>query len=115
MNGSEFADVIKSCENVDMWRNDIIYNFRWLSPSDKLLVELAEKGYIIRSEDHYGGEGRGDEYWDVFSVENNGEKTYFRLNGWYASYEGATFDDPFDFEKVKKVPVQVFEWVVDKN
>ena len=64
----------------------------------------------VAPEEHFGGESLGDSYWNVFSVEHNGEITYFRLDGWYASYDGSHFDDYFGFYEVNKVPVQVFEW-----
>ncbi len=38
--------------------------------------------------DSYGGEGQGDAYWVVFSVDNQ----FFRIDGWYASYDGGELD-----------------------
>lgn len=42
----------------------------------------------IRYIDSYGGEGQGDDYWVVFKC---GEQ-YFRVDGWYASYDGGELD-----------------------
>ena len=114
MKPSNFVKILKKCENKDDWR-DVLYDIRYAGKrKSKLILELEEKGYIIKSEDHYGGEGQGDDYWDVFSVEHNAEITYFRLDGWYSSYDGDTYNDPYKFIKVKKVPKQIFEWVKDE-
>lgn len=111
MLGSEFLDVVDSCENCDEWSiiaRDLcgsghsIYNY-------KLVKELKDKGYVIESVDGYGGEDQGSDYWGVFSVAHNDEVTYFQIDGWYASYHGADIDHR-DLLKVKKVPVQSYEW-----
>jgi hypothetical protein len=121
MKASEFAQVIKGCKNVDQWE-EIIHHMEFdpyddneANAHDDLVTELKEKGYLLNSEDHYGGEGKGDQYWNVFSVEHNGEKTYFRIDGWYASYDGSHFDDCYEFYEVEKVPVQVFKWHAKKQ
>lgn len=64
----------------------------------------------VRRVDGYGGEGMGDDYWLVFEVTCENIVTYYKLEGWYASYEGANFDDEFDLVEVEKVPVQKYEW-----
>lgn len=77
---------------------------------DEMLM-LSENGYAIKLEDSYGGEGKGDEYWSVFSVTHSGETKYFKIDGWYASYDGASMTGGiYDFFEVKKVPVQTYEW-----
>jgi len=52
----------------------------------------------------------GDEYWIVFEVTCEGVVTYYKLDGWYASYDGANFDDEFDLEEVEQVEVVVKKW-----
>ena len=112
MQASEFVKVLENCKNCDQWE-EIVHDYEFESYGDEgddLISELKNQGYTLAYEDHYGGEGQGDNYWNVFSVEHNGQKTYFRLDGWYASYDGSHFDDYFGFYEVDKVPVQTFEW-----
>ena len=116
MQASEFVKVLENCKNCDQWE-EIVHDYEFESYGDEgddLISELKNQGYTLAYEDHYGGEGQGDDYWDVFSVEHNAEITYFRLDGWYSSYDGATYNDPYKFIKVKKVPKQIFEWVKDE-
>lgn len=64
--------------------------------------------YILRSEESYGGEGAGDEFWTVFSMEDeNNVKRYFRWDGWYSSYEGGQLDD---LSEVVPTKVEVTQW-----
>lgn len=112
MKAAEFLSVIKGlddleCENWREMAQELCGGYRSLTD---FAEKLAEAGYVIESVDGYGGEGKGDEYWGVFSVTHNEETTYFKLNGWYASYEGGTIDDPEGFCEVEKVPVQTYEW-----
>jgi len=113
MQASKFVDVISGCKWADQW-GEIIHHMEFdcdeYQKDKDLIAELASKGYKLNNEDHYGGEGQGDSYWNVFSVEHNGETTYFRIDGWYASYDGSHFDDCYSFYEVEKVPVQIFEW-----
>jgi len=66
-------------------------NYGW-SSSGKNAIEvpgLGELEYV----DEYGGEGKGDDYWVVFKI---GEQ-YFRVDGWYASYDGGELDgEPYE-------------------
>jgi len=67
-------------------------------------------GFIVEGLEQYGGEGMGDEYWVVFSVENDGLKKFFKLEGWYASYNGHEFESFIDFEEVVQVEKVVKVW-----
>lgn len=113
MQASELASIIQDCKWADQW-GEIVHHMEFEcmegQEDEDLIAELASKGYKLNAEEHFGGESLGDSYWNVFSVEHNGETTYFRLDGWYASYDGSHFDDYFGFYEVNKVPVQVFEW-----
>lgn len=82
---------------------------------DEMLV-LSQNGYVIKKEDHYGGEGKGDEYWSVFSVTRSGETKYFKIHGWYASHHGPSINgDAYDFFEVEKIPVQTYKWSTKRN
>lgn len=67
--------------------------------------ELTCNGFKIKQVDQYGGEGKGDEYWVVFSVEKDGEKEFWEIPGWYASHNGSELDTGgmFKVEQVEKV------------
>jgi hypothetical protein len=53
----------------------------------------------------FGGEGQGDQRWVVFAV---GDKIY-RVDGYYASWDGTTWEDPTPYE-VKPVEVTVVKY-----
>lgn len=55
----------------------------------------------------YGGEGQGEDYWAVVSIEQEGDTIYVRRNGWYASYHGREWND---YEQVKPVEKTVVFW-----
>lgn len=56
-------------------------------------------------ESHGGGEGSGEERWIVFSVVSEGQKTFWKLPGWYQSYHGSEFnwDEIFEVKSAEKV------------
>lgn len=54
----------------------------------------------------FGGEGQGDTRYVVFQV---GDKLY-RVDGYYASWDGTTWDDPDPYEVTPK-EVTVIEYV----
>ncbi len=53
----------------------------------------------------FGGEGQGETRYVVFSV---GEQ-FFRVDGYYASWDGTTWEDPAPYE-VKPVEVTVIDY-----
>jgi hypothetical protein len=56
----------------------------------------------------YGGEGKGDEYWVVFSLSEGDVTRYFRKDGWYQSYSGGELDG--ELTEVTPVPKVVTVW-----
>ena len=67
-------------------------------------------GWLYEVEECYGGgEGDGETYWIVFSLTNGASKTYWQVDGYYASYDGGYLDgDPFQVVK-KEVMKEI--WV----
>lgn len=49
---------------------------------------------------NYGGEGLGDERYVIISATTDDVTQYFRIDGWYSSYDGTTFEDPTDLYEV---------------
>jgi hypothetical protein len=43
-----------------------------------------------------GGEGEGDSYFYVFSIGEDDDEQLFRVDGYYASWDGVTYDDYSD-------------------
>lgn len=59
--------------------------------------------------EQYGGEGQGDDLWQVFKVTDpEGNERIFRRTGWYASYSGGDYDGPT--EAVKGVEKVITVW-----
>ena len=76
----------------------------WNSWSGKLPFEF--KGV-----DHYGGEGQGTDYWTVIQVRlpgDDSETALVKLEGWYASYEGADYND-WRFVQSRQKTITVYD------
>lgn len=75
---------------------------------------VPELGHVRLVED-FGGEGQGDDYWFVFSVTQVDEESglsvsaMYRMDGYYASYDGGSYDG--DLYMVKPQPKTVIEYV----
>jgi hypothetical protein len=65
-------------------------------------------GYILSTEAEYGGEGQGEDYWVVVRVEKDGISTYWKYDGWYASYDGGYLENVYKVEPKQKM-VTVYE------
>lgn len=75
-------------------------------------VKVAEipAGRISIKENVGGGEGEGETRYMVFKLENqNGDVQHFRVDGYYASWDGSNWESAELYE-VQKVPVQTFEY-----
>lgn len=110
MKASELVQLIRESEFSDLWDEtfeELSDNPEWQSDLQK---DLALNGVTLANVDSYGGEGKGEEYWVVFSATRGDEVTHFKLDGWYASYDGRSFDDTYGFYEVEQIPVQVMKW-----
>ena len=67
-------------------------------------------GFNIILEDEFGGEGQGDDIWKVFKIEDmeTKEKTYFKVRGYYDSWNGTDWDGTITL--AKPVEVTVIQW-----
>lgn len=78
----------------------------------KVVLGGGDKVELIKI-DSFGGEGKGDQYWIVFSVKFNGKDLgTYKLDGWYASYNGHEFDDYYAFYEVEQKEVVTKKWVL---
>jgi hypothetical protein len=69
------------------------------------------EGFKIALEEQFGGEGKGENYWLVFSVVSTAtnEIVFIRFNGWYSSDDGLHFEET-GFELVEPRQVSVRQW-----
>lgn len=81
------------------WDSEEITEFRKL---------LSDAGIAFEFVDRYGGEDRGSDYWSVYSFTDGMEAVFIQFDGWYASYEGSTYDKFFEVKAVEKT-ITVFE------
>lgn len=66
------------------------------------------EGCTVECAEQFGGEGQGDNIWAVYKITlPDGSVEHYRCNGWYASYDGATYDDT---ERVYPKEVMKIEW-----
>lgn len=66
-------------------------------------------GWIFELEERFGGhEGDGEVHWVVFSLTKEENKTYWQIDGYYQSYDGAYLDS--DAYEVKAVEKTVIVW-----
>jgi hypothetical protein len=56
---------------------------------------------------HYGGEGQGETYYTVWKFSRDKEEVYFKFDGYYQSYDGATYNEYF---QVKPIEVKVIQY-----
>lgn len=78
-------------DELDGWRND---------PPELELPSGSAK-FVKR----YGGEGKGEKYWVIFSVGDE----LFKVDGYYSSWDGSSWDDA-EMYKVEPVEVTVIEY-----
>jgi len=76
---------------------------------DPPTTKFQEKGISVNLENHYGGEGQGENYWTVRSFERGNEKVYVKFYGYYMSYEGATYQDYCFVEPREVLEIHYFE------
>ena len=58
----------------------------------------------------HGGEGEGSDYWTVILIRNpinHDEQYHIKFQGWYASYNGAEYED-WSFVEPKQKTITVY-------
>lgn len=63
---------------------------------DSMLCHIFD-GIVIEDMQSFGGEGKGDAYYTIykFTKESTGEEEYVKFDGWYTSYQGASYSRYF--------------------
>lgn len=67
---------------------ELVHPWRWELYGGQKKINSAG-GFTFESEEEYGGEGQGDDYWFVSKVTKDGVSRYIKWEGWYSSYEGS--------------------------
>ena len=70
---------------------------------------FSVEGHLFKWEEQFGGEGQGDNYWIVFSVEKEGIQKFYKIPGWYSSNYGSELEVSSTYE-VKAVEKTVTVW-----
>lgn len=81
------------------WESTEITQFRKVLKDNDISFDLV---------DRYGGEDQGSDYWSVYSFSDGMQVVFIQFQGWYASYEGSTFDEFYEVQPVEKT-ITVFE------
>lgn len=69
-------------------------------------------GIVIKLVDDFGGEGQGDDYWIVMEITVDDEPPrLYRVEGWYASYDGGYLDGDLHEVRPKEVTRIIYERV----
>lgn len=108
----KLVEFIKNYFTEKEWHTFYLELFEgFIYKSDRVYETLLDNNYVVKIVDHHGGEGKGEDYWSVFSVTHFDEVYYFKIDGWYASHCGSEISGgSYDFYEVKKIPVQTYEW-----
>lgn len=79
---------------------------------DDWLFKFRDHGLRVESIDGYGGEGKGEDYWGVIRVTDKvtNQEIYLKIDGYYASYHGADFNDKYDFCLVTEATKTIKYW-----
>lgn len=80
--------------------------------SDHYFGKFKDHDLRVEGIDGYGGESKGDEYWGVIRVtdKTTNHHVYLKIDGYYASYHGADFNDRYDFCLVTAATKQIKYW-----
>jgi hypothetical protein len=69
---------------------------------------LKDENITFEEVDRYGGEDEGSEYWSVYSFTDGMQVVFIKFDGWYASYDGSTYEEFYEVQPVEKT-ITVFE------
>ena len=66
-------------------------------------------GSQVESVENFGGEGQGDEYWTVFKLTKDGAESFWKIPGWYQSFQGGELEwsDVYQVESYERM---VTDW-----
>jgi len=101
--------VIESAKDRTWFREEDeehIRDFDGDSFQEAIRGNFTDGKYTLSYEEDFGGyEGAGEKTWVVYSLKDNetDEVIYFRLNGWYDSWNGTEWENDFVIVNPKEV------------
>ncbi len=88
----------------DFFHAEISDNITWDSEEMSDFRKAAsDQGINFAYVDRYGGEGEGEEYWSVYLFSGGLEVVFIKFDGYYASYEGATYECFYEVQAVERL------------
>ena len=78
------------------WDSDEVKAFRQV---------LTDNSITFGMIDCYGGEGQGDDYWSVYEFTDGTQIVLIKFDGWYASYQGSTYNEFYEVKSIEKTIV----------
>ncbi len=102
-----------------MYQEDVRYRSEWdtdergyyISGTRRTILTDGYKEFEdIKAEflDSYGGEDCGSDYWSVVRFTDDTGSVLVKFQGWYASYNGADYED-WSFVEPKQKTITVYE------
>lgn len=70
---------------------------------------IKEHGFTAEAIESFGDKGVGDTYWSVVRFTKNDESALVKFDGWYASYNGAEYEEWFFVEAREVMVTKYFE------
>lgn len=93
----------------EFFRGEVNDNITWDSDEvSEFRKALSDVDIRFEFVDREGGEDQGSDYWSVYSFNDSNEVVFIQFQGWYASYDGSTFEEFYEVKAVEKT-ITVFE------
>jgi hypothetical protein len=102
----DYSDLQNAMFKSDYPKEGYEYNGEF---ENAVLAKAKELGLDVAFCDNHGGEGEGDSYWSVYSFTDGDNVVYVQFDGWYASYNGSTYDEWFFVEPKEVLVTQYFK------
>lgn len=94
---------------VEFFHGEVNDNITWDSGEvSEFRKALSDADIRFEFVDRYGGEDQGSDYWSVYSFSDGMQVVFIKFDGWYASYEGSTYEKFFEVKPVEKT-ITVYE------
>ena len=112
MNGTETFKQITRDEVIKLFKDEFNVGMNDYSKYEIQYSNYENDNYKVKSEvDSFGGEGQGEERWEVSKVtdKRTNEVFFLHFDGYYNSWEGADWNENY-WSLVKPTIVEVIQW-----